>query len=219
MMLIPVRPVDDVPEVDAYEVDAHEELRATIRKLSAKFGKMVSAYDMAHAPLVLGAYRRFRQAITDHGSFDTRTREAIALVVADDCADCQFPHIVGCRATGWTLEQISALHAGARIAHEEKITALLAVARQVAGNAGDVDENTWRHALRTGWTVDELAELLTHVFANILTNYLDHYAPAESVAGPGAHTRTQEACEVRCGDRTGRVESWLRISGTSGRTA
>ena len=191
MILIPVRPVDDAPDVNT-----HEEFRGTIRQLSAKFGKMVSTYDMAHAPLVLGAYRRFQQAITDHGSFDARTREAIALVVADNCADCQFPHTVGCHATGWTLEQISALHAGAQIVLEEKITALLAVARQVAGNAGDVDEDTWRHALQTGWTIDELAELLTHVFANIFTNYLDHYARAEQPAAgaAGVHTVAQEAC-------------------------
>lgn len=240
MMLIPVRPVGGAPHVDAYE-----EFRETIKKLSAKFEKMISVYDMAHAPLVLGAYGRLQRAIMDHGSFDARTREAIALVVADNCADCRFPHTVGCRAAGWTLEQINALHAGTRIGHEEKITALLAVARRVAGNAGDVDENTWRHALRTGWTIDELAELLAHVFANILTNYLDHYARTEPDPMPvSVPTVTQEAWPqgtrpqgtrpqgtrpqgirpqgirtVRCGGMRGTVESWLRISGTSGRTA
>ena len=177
MLLISARSVDD-----SSDVDAHEEVRVTMQRLSVKFGTMVSAYDMAHAPLVLGAYGRFQQAITDHGTFDWRTREAIALAVAavDDCADCQFPHTVGCRAAGWTLDQISALRTGERIEHEEKITALLAVARQVADNAGEVDVDAWRHALQTGWTIDELAELFTHVFANIFTNYLNHYTRTDA---------------------------------------
>lgn len=190
MLLKSVRLVGGAPDVDA-----RDEVRDTMQKLSEKFGEMVSSYDMAHAPLVLGAYGRFQQAITDHGTFDVRTREAIALAVAavDDCADCQFPHIVGCRAVGWTPDQISALRSGAQIRYEEKLTALLAVARQVADNTGDVDERTWREALQTGWTIDELAELFTHVFANIFTNYLNHYTRADMdypaapavPAGPG----------------------------------
>ncbi|MCA1673963.1 MAG: carboxymuconolactone decarboxylase family protein, partial [Actinobacteria bacterium] len=140
-------------------------------------------------PLVLGAYGRFQQAITEHGTFDVRTREAIALAVAavDNCADCQFPHTIGCRAAGWTLEQISALRSGERIRYEDKLTALLAVARQVVERTGDVDEDTWCHALQAGWTIDELAELFTHIFANIFTNYLNHYtrADGDSLAASG----------------------------------
>lgn len=161
--------------------EAQEEVRDTMKKLSEKFGNMVSSYDMAHAPLVLGAYGRFQQAITDHGTFDVRTREAIALTVAavDNCADCVFPHIIGCRAAGWTPDQITALRGGEWIRYQEKLTALLAVARQIAENTGDVDEDTWSGALRAGWTIDELAELFTHVFANIFTNYLNHYTRAD----------------------------------------
>ncbi|MGH4027087.1 MAG: carboxymuconolactone decarboxylase family protein [Pseudonocardiaceae bacterium] len=176
MLLKSVRPVSEAPGVDA-----HEEVRDTMQKLSEKFGKMVSSYDMAHAPLVLGAYGRFQQAITDHGTFDVRTREAIALAVAavDNCADCEFPHTIGCRAAGWAPDQINALRGGERIRYQEKLTALLAVARQIADNTGDVDEDTWSRALVTGWTIDELAELFTHVFANIFTNYLNHYTRAD----------------------------------------
>lgn len=179
MLLKSVRPAGEESDVDA-----HEEVRDTMRELSEKFERMVSSYDMAHAPLVLGAYGRFQRAITDHGTFDLRTREAIALAVAavDDCADCQFPHAAGCRAAGWTPDQISALRSGERIRYEEKLTALLAVARQIVGNTGDVEETTWRRARQAGWTIDELAELFTHVFANIFTNYLNHYTGTDEEA-------------------------------------
>jgi alkylhydroperoxidase family enzyme len=110
-----------------------------------------------------------------------RGREAIALAVgeADNCSDCQFTNTIACQAAGWTPDQIVALRAGAQIAGEEKITALLAVARQAAGNAGDVDKDTWYHALQSGWTTEELAELFTHVIANIFTSYFNHYACPE----------------------------------------
>lgn len=174
MTLIPARSVGDATEVDTHD----DEVRGTMRALAAKYRRMVGSYDMAHAPLVLGAYRRFQQAITDHGTFDMRTHEAIALTVAaaEGCADCQFPHTVGCRALGWSAEQIIAVRRGAPIADDEKTTALLAVARQFAGHAGAVREDIWEQARLAGWTVDELAELFTHVFVNIFTNYLSHYA-------------------------------------------
>ena len=153
-----------------------------MQQLSAKFAEMISSYDMAHAPLVLGAYGRLQQAIADHGTFDMRTRAAIALSVAavGDCADCQFSYTIACRAAGWSTYHISAVYSGELIVYEEKITGLLAVARQIAGQAGDVDAQTWDQARQVGWTVEELAELFTHVFANIFTNYLNHYAATDA---------------------------------------
>ncbi len=38
---------------------------------------------MAHAPVVLQSYVALRQVIADYGTFDARTREAIALVVVN----------------------------------------------------------------------------------------------------------------------------------------
>lgn len=157
--------------------DTHNELRETLGKLSKRFHSMISVYDMAHAPVVLGVHDRFQQATRDHGTFDARTRKTIALAVAaaSDCAVCWSAHLTGYLPAGWTPQQIAALRAGERIAGEEKITALLAVARQFVGAVGRIDEGIWRQALQTGWTTEELAELFTHVLANIFANYLDHF--------------------------------------------
>src|SRR5262249_31731625 len=106
---IKMRLISASPVGGTLDVDTQEEIRNTMQQLSANFEEMVSSYDMAHAPLVLGVHGRFQQAIADHGSFDLRTREAIALTVAvvHNCVDCQYPHTIGCRAAGWSPGQIN----------------------------------------------------------------------------------------------------------------
>ncbi|MGH3911850.1 MAG: carboxymuconolactone decarboxylase family protein [Pseudonocardiaceae bacterium] len=157
---------------------ALKEYSETLRMWRAKLDRMFNQGEVALAPAVLAGYGRFQHAIGHHSTFDLPTREAIALVVASvqDCGDCHFTRTVACHAAGWTREQTIALRAGEQIPYEEKIVALLAVARQAAGHAGEVDEDTWQCALRIGWTTEELAELFTHVIADIFSNYFNHGA-------------------------------------------
>ena len=172
MPRFPVHSVDDAPEA----------AREPLQRLQARFGRVLNIHgEMAHAPVVLAAYTGIQQAIAEHGSFDARTREAIALAVGavDNCAYCQSAHTAAGRAAGWSLEHTVALRDGKPIDGEDKLGALLAVARQIAGNVGEVDEDTWQHALRVGWQVEELAELFTHVAENLFTNYFNHYAHTE----------------------------------------
>ncbi|SDN32360.1 alkylhydroperoxidase AhpD family core domain-containing protein [Lentzea albidocapillata subsp. violacea] len=172
MPRFPVHAVDDAPEAS----------RESLRKLQTKFGKVLNIHgEMAHAPVVLAAYTGIQQAIAEHGSFDARIREAIALAVGavDNCAYCQSAHTAAGRQAGWSLEQTIALRGGKQIDGEDKLGTLLAVARQIAGNVGEVDEGTWQQALQAGWAVGELSELFTHVVANLFTNYFNHYAHTE----------------------------------------
>lgn len=47
-------------------------------------GKFLNIHaGIAHAPAVIGAYGGISKAIADHGSFDARTKEAIALAVGN----------------------------------------------------------------------------------------------------------------------------------------
>jgi alkylhydroperoxidase family enzyme len=45
---------------------------------------------MAHAPAALESYAAIQQVLQDQGTFDVKTREAIALAVAnvDECSYC-----------------------------------------------------------------------------------------------------------------------------------
>ncbi|MER5388946.1 carboxymuconolactone decarboxylase family protein [Saccharopolyspora sp. NPDC002686] len=172
MPRIPVHTVDDAPEASKDELSA----------LRAKVGKVLNIHgEMAHSPVVLAAYSGIQQAIAEHGTFDARTREAIALAVGavDHCAYCQSVHTGSARKAGWTRDQTIALRAGEPIEGEEKLLALLGVAREAVSEVGVVDESTWQAALDAGWTTEELGELFSHIAVNLFTNYFNHYAQTE----------------------------------------
>ena len=67
------------------------------------------------------------------------------------------------------------------------LAALLAVAREIAGNVGYASDAAWQAAPDAGWGDTELAELFAHVAANPFTNYFNHYAQSEPdlPAAPG----------------------------------
>src|SRR5262249_13168055 len=142
MPRIPVHTGDDAPE------QSREALRGRERRM----GRLLNIHaEMAHAPVVLAAYQGIQHAITKHGSFDAKTREAIALAVAavDKCAYCQSAHTAGGRAAGWSLEQTVAIRDGTAEL-DPKLSALLALARETAGNVGHVSDAAWQAAREGG---------------------------------------------------------------------
>lgn len=172
MARIPVHSIDDAPE----------ETRDNLRRLERRLGKLLNIHaEMAHAPVVLAAYQGIQQAIAAHGSFDARTREAIALAVAavDECSYCQSAHTVSAQAAGWTLQDTVAIRAGRDAGAGPELDALLDVAREIAGNTGNVKDATWQAARDAGWSDTQLTELFAHVMANLFTNYFNHYVQTE----------------------------------------
>jgi AhpD family alkylhydroperoxidase len=131
---------------------------------------------MAHSPVVLAAYAAMSAAIAEHGTFDARTREAIALAVGavDDCTYCQSADTMAAKAAGFTEEETVAIRRGPGV--EPRLAALLEVAREITGDVGDVSDATWDKARATGWSDVQLSELFAHVTANLYTNYFNHYA-------------------------------------------
>ena len=105
MARIPVHTTESAPE------QSRDELKA----LEAKFGKVINIHgEMAHSPVVLQSYIAIQQVIADYGSFDARTREAIALAVgnADECNYCQAAHTGGGKAAGLSNEEMIAIRRG-----------------------------------------------------------------------------------------------------------
>lgn len=95
---------------------------------------------------MIAAYAGIKTAIAEHGTFDARTGEAIALAVGsvDACGYCQSVHTVMGKAAGWSEEQTVAIRAADPV--EPRLDALLVVVRQATGNVGDVEDQTWADA-------------------------------------------------------------------------
>ena len=166
MARIPVHTLDTAPEPS----------RDALKGLEAKFGKVLNIHGgMAHAPVVINAYVALQGAISDHGTFDAATREAIALVVAnvDECTYCQSAHTAGAKQAGFSQDQTIAIRAG-RVDFDDRLAALLSLVRQSASNLGRVEDQTWQAALDAGWTDSELTEASVHIALNLFTNHFNH---------------------------------------------
>ena len=66
-----------------------------------------------------------------------------------------------------------------QVSGDDKLTALLAVTRQVAANTGFVDDEVWQAALDAGWSDVELLDGFADTVRTILTNYFNHLAGTE----------------------------------------
>lgn len=170
MPRVPVHNLDDAPTAS----------RPALAALGQKMGRVLNIHaEMAHAPVVLAAYAGMQQAIAEHGSFDACTREAIALAVGavDGCDYCQSAHTLSAKRAGWTELETVDIRDGKPV--DARLDALLAVAREAAGNVGDVDDVTWKSALEAGWGETELTETFAHIAVNLYTNYFNHYVGTE----------------------------------------
>lgn len=171
-----------MPRIPAHSAaSAPEASKEIVGHFKRRLGKLMNIHaGMAHSPAVIGAYEGVYRAIAAHGSFDARTKEAIALAVGNQngCDYCQASHTRYARKAGLTDEQILAVRAG-EVDFDPKLAAITEVAREATARAGRVSDDVWQAALDAGWCDKELAEAFVHVVANLFTNYFAHYAQTE----------------------------------------
>ncbi len=171
-----------MPRIPVHTVaDAPEATRDELKKLEAKYGKVLNIHGgMAHSPAVLHAYVALQDVLREHATFDAPTREAIALAVGneDACDYCQAAHTGGGKAVGLSDEQMVAVRRG-HADFDSKLDALLRLAREYTAEVGSTSDETWQAALDAGWSTEQLTELSTHVTLNLLTNYFNHHVHTE----------------------------------------
>ncbi len=171
MARIPVHTLDSAPE------NSRDQLKA----LEAKFGKVLNIHgEMAHSPVVLQSYVALQSVIADYGSYDARTREAIALAVGnvDECSYCQAAHTGGGKAAGLSDHEMIAIRRDA-VEFDAKLAALLTLAREYTRDVGNASDATWQAALNAGWDEEQLTELSVHVTLNLFTNYFNHFVQTD----------------------------------------
>ena len=165
MTRIPVHTVENAPAAS----------RDTLKGLEAQFGKVLNIHGaMAHSPVVLDAYASLQHSISELGTIDGKTREAIALTVAaiDQCSYCQAAHTAGGKAAG--LSEQDTIDARRATSSDPQLAALLAVVKEQMTNFGNVTDATWQAARDAGWTDAQLAESTVVVAFNVLTNFFNH---------------------------------------------
>ena len=171
MPRVPVHTVDDAPA----------ESRGTLQAQGERVGKVINIFaEMAHAPALLKMYATTEQLLRDESSLDERTRQAIHLTVANvnACDYCQAAYTGAAKAAGFDVEETKQIRRG-ELPDDEKLTALLVVAREIAANTGYVEDTTWKAATEAGWSEKEILEAYADVIRTIMTNYFNHLVGTE----------------------------------------
>ena len=158
-----------------------EASRPYVEAIEKRLGRLPNIHaNMATSPTVIAAYAGLTGGVAKHATFDTRTREAIALAVGnqDGCDYCQAAHAASGRRAGLTEEQILQIRSG-EVAFDPKLAALLEVARAAVATVGTVPQALRANAIAAGWSAGDLDELFAHIAVNLFTNYFNHYAGTE----------------------------------------
>ena len=114
------------------------------------------------------------------GAFDARTRERLALVVAeqDACDYCLSAHTyLGKQLARLGDDELTAAR-DAR-ADDAKLAAALRFARAVVQDRGHVSAAALADVRGAGWSDGALVEIVAHVALNVLTNYVNSVAETE----------------------------------------
>jgi alkylhydroperoxidase family enzyme len=151
-------------------------------------GKLLNMHaQMAHSPAVLAAYASIRQATATYGTLDPRVRSALMLATAavSDSAYAQAVTSFLADRAGWSHDEVLALREG-RPLGEDKIDALVGVAREAATRSGQVSDEAWQRAADCGWSSEQLADIFAFVALTVFTAYFLNYAqtPMDLPAGP-----------------------------------
>ena len=151
-------------------------------------GKLLNMHaQMAHSPAVLAAYTSIRQATATYGTLDPRVRSALMLATAavSDSAYAEAVTSFLADRAGWSHDEVLALRAG-RPLGEDKIDALVGVAREAATRSGQVSDEAWQRAADCGWSSEQLAETFAFVALTVFTAYFLNYAqtPMDLPVGP-----------------------------------
>ena len=161
------------------DADATPDASQLFNAIKSKVGMVPNLYRvLANEPAALKATLGFNETLSG-GSFDAKTREAIALAVAgaNNCDYCASAHsAISANLKVDTDEIKSQLKAESS---EPKLQAILTFAKAVVDERGIVDNADLAAARNAGLNDGEIVETVVNVVANILTNYVNHVAQTD----------------------------------------
>lgn len=155
---------------------ASPEAAALFTAIKGKIGMVPNLYRVAaNQPAVLAGMLGLNEELS-RGSFDARTREAIALAVAganacDYCASAHAAISAGLKVPAAAIDA----HLEGR-SDDPRTGAILALATSIVSAQGMVADADLVAAKAVGLTEADIVETVANVVANIFTNYINHVA-------------------------------------------
>lgn len=151
---------------------ANPEQQALYQAIHAQLGMVPNFLKVfANSPAALKAYLGLH-GIASEGSLDPRTRERIALALAqqNSCEYCLSAHTAIGRKAGLDGAEIAANRDGT--SRDEKAAVAVRFARSLVTHMGEVTTEELMDMRNAGYSESDIVEVITHVGMNILTNLL-----------------------------------------------
>jgi uncharacterized peroxidase-related enzyme len=162
------------------DADASPAAAELFGAIKGKIGMVPNLYRVvANQPAALVALLQFGDQL-GNGSFDAKTREAIALAVAgaNKCDYCASAHttIATAMLKVDAAEAAGHLRATSADARLQAILTLAVAITEKRGFASDADLSAARAA---GLSESDIVEIVANVVVNIFTNYMNHVAQTD----------------------------------------
>lgn len=158
-----------------FKVPTREEVTDQNKKifddLEEKLGFVPNIYaTYAYSDNAPARYLTFANGKT---SLNNKEKEVINLVVSqvNGCTYCQAAHTELGKMNGFSEEQTIELRRG-RAPFDEKLDALVKLAKEVTENRGNVSEETLENFFDAGYTKENLVDLIVNVGEKATTNFL-----------------------------------------------
>ena len=148
-----------------------------LKAVNGKFGSVPNLFRvLAHAPAALDGYLGFSGAL-GAGTLDLKTREAIALTVAEanGCGYCLAAHsYIAANMAKIGADDIAKARKGH--ASDNKTDAALVFAKKIVEARGHVAEGDLAAVRAAGFDNRAILEIVANVALNTLTNYVNEVA-------------------------------------------
>ena len=151
---------------------ANEQQLALFKAIEQKLGVVPNFLKVfANSLTALQAFLGLH-SIADEGDLDNKTKERIALGLAEQnaCQYCVSAHTAIGKSAGLTGDEILSNRAGN--SQDAKAAVAVKFSRSLAENNGDVTTAELLEIRNAGYSDAEIVEIITHVGMNLLTNIL-----------------------------------------------
>lgn len=151
---------------------ANTEQLALFAAIQAKLGVVPNFLKiLANSPAALRAFLGLH-GIAYEGSLDAKTRERIALTVAQQnaCEYCVSAHTAIGRKAGLDNSEIEANRSGS--SKDAKAAIAVKFARSLLENMGEITSAELTEVRHAGYDDAEIVEIITHVAMNVFTNMI-----------------------------------------------
>jgi uncharacterized peroxidase-related enzyme len=159
---------------------APEASRGSLEAVDKALGSVPNMFRViSNSPQTLEGYLNLNGAL-GKGSLDARTRERIALAVAEinGCRYCLAAHsYLGTHLAGLSVAEIEASRRGT--SGDAKAAVAVGFAARIANNRGKVSDSDLQAVRDAGYSDAEIVEIVGHVAVNTLTNYVNEVLGTE----------------------------------------